>query len=332
MEARSHVCEFKAADVLRNTASLAGGVIVITLLLHVLAASGWLPAPAPADLERTILRTKARLAMSGGAADILLAGDSSCMMDADAVALGEQLGKSVLNLGTLSFLGVDSHAALVKAHARAHPASNVTVVLLMHPDALRRPSGVARHEDYLRALLEGRMEDAWTAPWLRVLGGGILKERVLQSWIPVMMPGAFGARYGDQFSIARSLRMQRGSLQDPGRFDPAVEAGSREVRLAGTLEGAARRFRASLPGSARLVAGITPVPGSLAASDHVERTRALLREWGEWLGADATLDELPMVWPDDRFASRAHLNPDGAREWTRALARALASHGPRPAR
>jgi hypothetical protein len=78
-------------------------IAIIAGLLHVCAP--FLPAPrATWDMDRTIMATKADLALKDESADIVLIGDSSCLMNIDASQLGELTGKKVINLGTVSFL------------------------------------------------------------------------------------------------------------------------------------------------------------------------------------------------------------------------------------
>ena len=138
---KSHVCEFAPKDLLRLAGLPLLPLALFAVAMHLGAKFHLLPAPRPTlDTERAILVHQAEASRSPQDAEVLLLGDSSCLMNLSARQLTEQLGRPALNLGTFSFLDLNAHALLLREHARANPGRLRAVVLLMHPESLRRLS------------------------------------------------------------------------------------------------------------------------------------------------------------------------------------------------
>ena len=66
--------------------------------------------------------------------------------------------------------------------------------------------------------------------------------------------------------------------------------------------------------------GVKQLAGRDFAATHAE----ILQRWGDWLGADALLTNLPATLPNDRFARSTHLRPEAVSAYTSALANSLA--------
>src|SRR5258706_16426493 len=118
---KSHTCHFELRAFLRLFMPTIAFLFIFAAFLHVSAKLHLLPRPRPAfDTDRTILCHQADAARSAEPAAVLLIGDSSCLMDLSARALGERLGTSVLDLATFSYLGLPDYAALIQARAASH--------------------------------------------------------------------------------------------------------------------------------------------------------------------------------------------------------------------
>src|SRR6266567_7671003 len=136
---KSHTGEFTIKDLFQFVGGPLAALVIFAGLMHGAAALKWLPAPRPTlDTERTILLHQAQVSRTPHDAEILLIGDSSCLMDVSARQLGEQLGRPVLNLGTFSFLDLEAQGLFLRQYAQANAGRLRAVVLLMHPEALRR--------------------------------------------------------------------------------------------------------------------------------------------------------------------------------------------------
>jgi hypothetical protein len=317
---RSHTYDFSPHDILRLVGPTFAIVAASAALLHGLTAMNALPSPRPTlDVDRTIIIHKAEASRSRDTANVLLLGDSSCLIDVSATQLSEAVGGPVLNLGTLSYLDLNAHATLLKRFVTATPGQLKAVVLLLHPDALRRHSAEEYHVAVLENFLAG--EDHITkrnaAYWL---GLEFFRGRVLSRVLPAPLPKAYGRRYGFSSDLEAHLKRERGSAVDP---DPKDFQGNPEYRLAPQLEIQSRDFKAAVPAEVKLFVGITPVPNGFAPANHAELHREMLLQWSRWLGADAALTDLPATLPDELFAKTTHLNERGAVEYTTLLARSL---------
>jgi hypothetical protein len=322
---RSHQTEFSVGDLLR----IVGGPLLFAAIcagvLHAGARVGTLPAPRPAfDADRAILFHQADAARRQ-AADVVLIGDSSCLMDASASQLSGMLNLSVLNLGTLSYLDLSAYAVLLREHQKLHRPK--LVVLLMHPEALRRLGSEAYQLAVLTNYLAGRdhSSTASAASAFNAWAGVDIATGRLLRWIPAPLRGDYGTFYG--FTTVRERYMTRhsGSAIDPGQ---EVFKGNPEYRLAPTLEKASRAFRTVLLPQTRLLVGITPVPAGFARAGFPDERNRLLGDWAGWLGTTNALRELPATLPDEQFARVTHLKPEAVAAYTTSLGETIRRHLP----
>src|SRR5688500_3213001 len=101
----SHRYEFDPRQVIKICLLPLLPVLVFAGLMHGgLMLRIW-PQPRPTlDTDQTILVHQAEATLRANPAELVLVGDSSCLMDVDASQLAALLGHETLNLGTLSFL------------------------------------------------------------------------------------------------------------------------------------------------------------------------------------------------------------------------------------
>jgi hypothetical protein len=332
----SHRYEFTAADAARAVALPLIPVAIFALAMHLGAAFRLLPAARPAyDVDRTVLLHQAWASQSKHKADLLLLGDSACLMDVNAARLGELLGRRALNLSSLSYLSLPAHGRLLREYATANPGQLRTVVLLLHPGTLRLQAQPADYDELLASYLAGRdsFQTATRQGQLnRWLGLEVFRGRLLSRCLPFPLPGQYGLAYGFTTDLWRRLDERQGSATDPHRLDLLSARGSAEYRLAGQFEGQSRQFRNYVPPGVKLVVGLTPVPESFAQQNHAQTCRLMLEQLAGWLGADAALTNLPATLPDELFATVTHLNDRGGERFTELLAKELrrAQPGPRP--
>jgi hypothetical protein len=310
----SHHFDFSISDLVRRLLPPVLGVALLAAILHVVSNTRILPDPVPADLDRTLLAAKVELASDTAPASVLLLGDSSCMMDVDAPELARQLGRPVLNLGTLSYLDLTAHTALLR-HALARlPSPPIDVVLLLHPGSFLRGSSMPALDQFLRASLarDGTgLRSAPRHPAEGLLAGVVIREQIVQPWIPSLLRGDFAAAYGTTWQVRRVMQRQHGSLLDPTRFDAAAFQGRYEFHLHPRLEPASREFRSAIPPGVRLWVGLTPLPESLALSDHAARIETVLGTWAAWLRPDRMLNSptAPTTFSSNRSSVAAGVPP-----------------------
>ncbi len=321
---KSHSTEFDLRDLARTVAAPVATAATLVLLLHLAARAGALPSPRPTlDTDRTILVHQVDAARREPAADVVLIGDSSCLMDVSAAHLGARLQQSALNLGTLSYLDPAAYGRLLSEFTRRHAPKEI--VLLMHPEALRRSESEAHHRLVLDHYLDGiddsrpgSAQDAFNT-WAGVT---LVQGRLLARWLPTPLRGVYGAYYGFSRDLEVFMTRQRGSAVDPGH---EKIAGPAEYRLASTLERHSQALRAAVPPTCRLRVGLTPIPAGIAPPDFERQRNTLLEEWSRWLGPVTLLTNLPATLPNDAFARTTHLRPSAVTNYTEVLAAALTS-------
>lgn len=322
---RSHSYQLTGRVWIECTVLPLAPVVLFALLMHGSATLGLLPAPRPAtDVDKTIIVHQADAGRDPAPVQWLLLGDSSCLMDVDALQLTEALAAPALNLGTSSYLDLEAYGVLAGAYASAHPGPMPTVVLLMHPEALRRSGGELHQtqvlSDYLNQL-DALDSSTWTDRVKGWTGMALFKGRILSRLLPHAMPGAFGRAYGFTHDLEARMSAHRGSLLEPATTAPS---GNPEYTLNRAMEKFSAQFRTSLPLETKLIVGISPLPESYAPPDFARRRDQLLEQWAQWIGATARLEGLPATLPDALFATKTHLNQAGVRAWTGLLAQRLA--------
>jgi hypothetical protein len=324
---RSHSYDFVPGDLARLLAPTLVFVALAAGLLHATTRLNLLPRPRPTlDVDRTIVIHKIEASGSRQDAEVLLLGDSSCLMDLSAVKLTTGIGRPVLNLGTLSYLDLNAHGTLLRRFVAANPNQSKAVVLLLHPEALRRPAPEPYHTDVFEHFVAGQDHVTKRNPahWL---GLEFLRTRVLSRALPTPLGGAYGQRYGFSSDLQLYLTRQRGSAVDP---DPKGFQGNPEYRLAPQLKSQSGAFKTVVPPGVKLFVAITPVPAGFAPPNYARQHRQMLEQWSQWLGADAALVDVPPTLPDDLFAKTTHLNEAGAAEFTTLLGRSLSAVLSRP--
>ena len=329
---QSHRAEFRHSDILKN---ILGSLIPVALFVLALHAGVWgsfWPVPRPTlDTERTVLLHQADACRATNQVELLLLGDSSCLMDISARRLEEKLGRRTLSLATFSFLDPAGQALLLQEYARRHPVAPRWVILLMHPQALRRLGSDAYYVTALTNYWSARdQSDLESLPGQVSFGLGIdIFNARFRSRLPIPLPGAYGRRYGFTADLERYMASQGGSAVDP---DQERLSGNPEFRLAATLAKASRAFRAAMPPGTKLIAGITPIPAQLAGPRYPAQQQALLRSWGEMLQADLLLTNLAPTRPDGAFARTTHLREPEVPAYTDQLVtnlQTILQEGPR---
>jgi len=325
---KSHQYAFGPRDLGHLLAPLIVPLIVFAVLMRLGAFTGVLPTPWPAlDIEHTVLTHQAVASQTPGIADFLLIGDSSCLMNVSGSQLEELYGgkHQPVNLGTFMYLGFEGYAAMLSRYASVNPRRVRTVLVLAHPDMLR---GVAPIPQYLRFVSTVYSGEDYGDPdsilgQLRGLFGLDIFQSRLLSRLPLPLPKEYGRFYGFNLDLYNFMDRQRGSAVDPHQYQPAPGQGNAEYRLAAALEAGCQALRAAVPPEAKLVVGLSPIPQSFAPENYATRWELLLQQWGQLMGADQVLTNLPPTLPDSCFASTTHLNQQGAERYTRILARRL---------
>lgn len=322
---KSHSIDFKPSALLPLLGLTLLPVMLFAIVLRAGTGFGFLPAPRPAlDTERTVIVHQVEAARAPQAAEIILIGDSSCLMNLSARQLSAALHADVLNLATFSYLDLNAHAKILREFTRANPSRPRAVVLLLHPETLRRSNSDAYYAEVLSAFIGGHEPapgenlDDQARHWL---GTEVFRERFLSRTLPMPLRGAFARRYGFTTDLDATLTRERGCLIDPD--EPQPLSGHPEYRLAPTLEKMSRAFRAALPKETRLFVGITPIPEKLGDQNHLRWCNTSLVQWSQWLAPAVALTNLPATLPDDHFTRSTHLRQSAIPAYTDALAAAL---------
>src|SRR5688500_20211263 len=103
--------------------------------MHLWAFSVQVPLSPVIGIDFIILAEKGKVMATAQDADILITGDSSCLMGFSAPALDKLLAPHrTFNLGTLSTLGLDTLGEFAGTYLAANSNRVTTVVLLISPE------------------------------------------------------------------------------------------------------------------------------------------------------------------------------------------------------
>jgi hypothetical protein len=288
----------------------------ISALLHVAYRAGALTPWPLLDMDRTILWQKLEMADRGEPADLVLLGDSSCLMDVDARAMA---GRRVLNFGTVSHLSLASHHLLLNRYLARAASPPSAVVILLHPDALRREESVPAVEAAFAAMQNGQLYADGRGFRVRLerwLGVAVLRQTLQARVLPVALSRGQGRRFGFTSVLRDELFANDGSLTATGRYQWAAGQGRAVYRVSGVTVEDSAQLALDVP----LMIGLTPIPASFAPPDYPAVAAQLRANWAKAFRAPVTPLELPAVLPDALFADRLHLNADGQKIFTARLA------------
>ena len=327
----SHDYQLRPSDWARALLPTLLVIAGLAMLLKAAGHLGLLPAPAVAwDPELTVMAHQSAACRDPEPAEILIAGDSTCLAGVDARDLSRQLPDQprVLSLALYIWLGMDVYAELVSDYAKAHPHHVRTVVLLMTPSKL---TGTSETEDgaaiwrrvHSKKGRGGGANDAGLGnDWL---GTRILRRHLLSHCLATPLRGSGAHFFGFSSEIEAYLTAHRGSLPTfgtavPPRRRAGAEPPAARYVLAPAQEEKSRAFRTNLPPGAKLFIGLTPAMANTTSPAARRQRDDLLRQWNVWIGADAILTNLPPTLPSVFFSPGAHLNQAGQEVFTRLLA------------
>ena len=126
---------------------------VLIILVWALVRSGLLPEDAYlSNPDSAIISTKALLASQSPKKSIAFVGDSSCLINIDIPTLKDH-GIDAVNLGTLSYLSIDSFGRLAQRFCEGKPSPEI--ILVVHPECLRLTETSAEHRAQWQSIPKG---------------------------------------------------------------------------------------------------------------------------------------------------------------------------------
>jgi hypothetical protein len=287
------------------------------------------PAAMPSargGVERSILQVQIeRTATIARDVDVLAVGDSAGLMGIDAPLLGDLLGgKRVEVLNTVAFSGPRGHARMLERFLDSGGRPR-RVLLALSGFSLAAMNNWRRWE---KMALDGVPQDHPPAALLPGVRARLLS--VVGSVLYAPMSGAWGDVYGPPEGFTRFVRAHGGSAIEPNGH---TGVGPRELsrvifqpnepyrKALEPLAAAIERLGAE---RARLV--FMPYAAFYESEEVDERQRETELAFSRVLKLDASRRlDVPAALPDRYFGTQTHLNREGRRVFTEALARALST-------
>ena len=127
----------------KQFASILLMLLGLFLIMWIANWSGVMPKkPQLGDPDSTIISTKAQLATTATEKHIAFVGDSSCLVNIHIPTMKEY-GIDAVNLGTLSYLGIDSFGLLAQRFCQNKP--DAEIFLVVHPECIRMVESSSEH-------------------------------------------------------------------------------------------------------------------------------------------------------------------------------------------
>lgn len=321
---KSHSYEHTAADFFKPALFPWLGVAVLAILVRL--ATPVLPEPhAHLDLDRTVISEKVQISKSSEPRDLILVGDSSCLMNLDASQIESITDLRTYNLGMLSFLDFPTFAMVAKNHLEKSSQPAGRMLLIVHPEFLRRSSPSRAHIEYARsAQQEQDYFYSVKSPWMSLdyLSGAWTIRNRLIGRLPNPLNGPFRQYYGFTTSMVDYMKEHQGSAVDPGTLTEEDLRGNTEYRLTDYNRMGAERFREIVGEEVEIWIGLSPVPESLADSVYLSSRAKTLEAWKEAIQPDHVL-ELPASLPDEQFANKTHIRPEAVEAYTEMVVKMI---------
>ncbi|MFI5351166.1 MAG: hypothetical protein ACHQ2Z_16600 [Elusimicrobiota bacterium] len=255
--------------------------------------------------------------------DVLLLGDSTCLMDLDTLRLTRATGRTAYNLGTLGSLGSDGHLQILRDYLRRHPKPRFLVYTIWpaeltagsHADEGVKDRFIWTYGPELRAErglkrwpLDFRLREE-----LRTMAG-LVAERRTRPFEREVAPGITHARLGEL------LRERRGFFERTTAI--AVEAYAGDLRVEPVL---GARFEELLSFAdaqgLRVLVRLAPMPAGISDARKEE-----LADWFARLKTGPNVivaRPLVLEFPPSEFTDWGHLNASGVRRLTDLVASEL---------
>lgn len=329
MATDSHQVSFGASDVLRLLGAQLLLLCLIVLLVFCLGGLNWLPGEQAVQTTDEVLFSQRVDTARDSDAGIVLVGDSSCAVGVDAPALQDLLPEhaEVANQGLLMGLPMTVYAEAAAPIVCRRGDQPTMVVLLFTPESLTGSALSPYHGDLWRRL-NGGIGSADPRNFIAWAAMGIGRSRIVQPLFPWVLHGRATIYLPHILHAERHLSEHQGTLVDRGWFNRTAHSGPPETRIQSRQLEESTGIRPMLGERVNLVAGLTPLPESMANAGYQKRRDALLIQWNQTLQADLLLTNLPARFPNGFCASAVHLNRRGQEAFTRLLAIELANHLP----
>ncbi|KKL90782.1 hypothetical protein LCGC14_1901250 [marine sediment metagenome] len=174
------------------------------------------------SFEESITQWQVHQALNvAGPQDIILLGDSSCLMSLRPNQIMRETGLSTWTLATLGFYGVDGHTRLLEAHIGRFAPPRVVVYHVSYWTLkyTKQPQWYQRYLDWLKRV-EGRT-DGSNAERIRTWLPSLAYREVSRNWlVPETVKVGFldeprGGHTSDN-RTRKELLEKRGALEEPG--------------------------------------------------------------------------------------------------------------------
>jgi hypothetical protein len=268
-------------------------------------------------LEEILVHHQQHAATNQGPHEVLLVGDSSCLMNIDTPKLQAELHPlSVLNLGTVSIMPLRSFAQLATDHSSKYRGYPKYIILIINPEMLRQE--FAPESKFLTPALSSNPEKEPLSAFLQVTRLRTFFDQTVRSVIPAPLPGRYRTYYGFDQTFRRFLRENRGSAIDPA-IARVPKTQSNQFKISEAFRRDALVFRSLIPPNAKVFLVLSPIPVGRDRRNDLAARESLLPEISVLLAPDQILN-LPPFLHESLFSTTTHLRPEYRDNYTRHLA------------
>lgn len=252
-------------------------------------------------------------------ANIVIVGDSSGLMNIDALKLEKHLNVRVENLSTMQITGPHSYGLLLKQVASRAAGKLRLVLLVLHPDSVDLNEKVLSEANYENYITEMKGPIVLANNYYSKVRQDLLSHVVdLQ-----IMPGAYGNFYGSADNVLTFMNKNRGSLIDPNFMTVPTQQ-----KIGGKIS-AAFAWRWQKLG--KILQGLEyPLAFIMSPVEQNRYNQRIIKKLKQNLIENLRVSQLytlnlPEAFTTSHFATATHLNRIQRSAYSDSLAKALKS-------
>ncbi|NEQ64722.1 MAG: hypothetical protein F6K21_04295 [Symploca sp. SIO2D2] len=308
---------------LRETISISLGLLLLLLLFSLIRLGNYIGDHS--NISRLIVDEQIERAKTIHNTDLLLIGDSSCLMGIDAPLLSHLLNKKVESLCTLGFVGPEGYSELLRKYFSRGMKSN-RVILVFHGIQMKRDSSWQQWVDYIK---DYEFNQNSKSKLIHNPKNNILL--LLNKFLFIPLHNKWGEYYGSDYSFSSFIRRHHGTAVDPNSpLNTYIPVGSAPKSEAYRYE-VNQQYEDSLEPLEQVLLEynmhdktmlmISPIPSSLQREQTMITRKSAIERISKRLNiSDTEIIDLPSSLQARYFATNTHLAENGRNYYTRLLA------------
>ena len=291
---------------------------VLSFILRIALHLNLLPEFQPAiDIDRVVITSKIDLSKNLNQPDIIFLGDSSCLMNIDTKFIIQKTKLNAVNLGTLSFLNIDSYKKLLANISSKNKLPKI-VCLIVHPELLRKTTFSDSHREVFESYnskIQVNHNEYFLNDYLSI---NIFKNRIYSKMPIALNNNSFRDYYGFTTIMKNYIYNNHGSAVDPRKFKLEDNNGNTLYRINNQNLIALKNISVDLPKDVKLCLCLSPVPEELTGNNYADLINSMYNE------IEANIENIkiikaPYTYKGISFSTKTHLSEETRKAYNQII-------------